>query len=161
MNAATRRRLEAAGWRVGTAAEFLGLTREEEALIGMRLALSDALKRERRKKRLSQKQLAERLQSSQSRVAKMEAGDTSVTLDLLIQALLVAGATRAQVGRAIAGGGRRAAQAGGRAACRARRRRTWRPGSGCHFVLDSPTRPAILRDGRSPLGGLCLARLLS
>jgi len=109
MNAATRRRLEAAGWRVGTAAEFLGLTREEEALIAMRLALSDALQRERRKKRLSQKQLADRLQSSQSRVAKMEAGDPSVTLDLLIQALLVAGATRAQVGRAIASGGRRAA----------------------------------------------------
>jgi predicted XRE-type DNA-binding protein len=109
MNAATRRRLEVAGWRVGTVAEFLGLTREEETLIAMRLALSDALKRERRKKRLSQKQLADRLQSSQSRVAKMEAGDPSVTLDLLIQALLVAGATRAQVGRAIAGGGRRAA----------------------------------------------------
>jgi predicted XRE-type DNA-binding protein len=109
MNAATRRRLEAAGWRVGTAAEFLGLSREEEALIEMRIALSDALKRERRKKRLSQKQLADRLQSSQSRVAKMEAGDPGVSLDLLIQALLEAGATRAQVGRAIAGGGRRAA----------------------------------------------------
>jgi predicted XRE-type DNA-binding protein len=109
MNAATRRRLEAAGWRVGTVAEFLGLTREEAALIAMRLALSDALKRERRKQRLSQKQLADRLQSSQSRVAKMEAGDPSVTLDLLIQALLVAGATRAQVGRAIAGRRRRAA----------------------------------------------------
>jgi transcriptional regulator with XRE-family HTH domain len=81
---------------VGTAAEFLGLSREEEALIAMRLALSDALKRERRKKRLSQKQLADRLQSSQSRVAKMDAGDPGVTLDLLIQALLVAGATRAQ-----------------------------------------------------------------
>jgi predicted XRE-type DNA-binding protein len=108
MNAATRRRLEAAGWRVGTVAEFLGLTREEEALIAMRIALSDTLKRERRKQRLSQKQLADRLQSSQSRVAKMEAGDPGVTLDLLIQALLVAGATRAQVGRAIAGG-RRAA----------------------------------------------------
>jgi predicted XRE-type DNA-binding protein len=109
VNAATRGRLEAAGWRVGTVAEFLGLTREEEALIGMRIALSDALKRERRKKRLSQKQLADRLQSSQSRVAKMEAGDLGVTLDLLIQALLVAGATRAQVGKAIASGGRRAA----------------------------------------------------
>jgi DNA-binding XRE family transcriptional regulator len=109
MNAATRRRLEAAGWRVGTAAEFLGLSREEEALIEMRIALSDALKRERRKKRLSQKQLADRLQSSQSRVAKMEAGDPGVSLDLLIQALLEAGATRAQVGKAIAGGGRRAA----------------------------------------------------
>jgi predicted XRE-type DNA-binding protein len=103
MNAATRRRLEAAGWRVGTVAEFLGLTREEEALIAMRIALSDTLKRERRKQRLSQKQLADRLQSSQSRVAKMEAGDPGVSLDLLIQALLVAGATRAQVGRAIAG----------------------------------------------------------
>jgi transcriptional regulator with XRE-family HTH domain len=71
---------------VGTATEFLGLTREEEALFGTRIALSDTLKRERRKKRLSQKQLADRLQSSQSRIAKMEAGDPGVTPDLLIQA---------------------------------------------------------------------------
>ena len=103
MNAATRRRLEAAGWRVGTVAEFLGLTREEEALIDMRIALTDALKRMRRKKQLSQKELADRLQSSPSRIAKLETDHPGVTLDLLIQALLAAGASRAQVARAIAG----------------------------------------------------------
>lgn len=76
---------------------------------GAHSALREALKLQRARQRLSQTELARRIASSQSRVAKMEAGDPSVTLDLLIQALLVAGATRAQVGRAIAGGGRRAA----------------------------------------------------
>lgn len=107
MNAATRRRLEAAGWRVGTLAEFLGLSPEEEALIDMRIALSDTLKRARRRKRMPQSELARRLGSSQSRVAKIEAGDPGVTLDLLIQALLVAGVSRTQVARVIAGGKRR------------------------------------------------------
>jgi len=107
VNAATRRRLEAAGWRVGTLAEFLGLSPEEEALIDMRIALSDTLKRARRRKRMPQSELARRLGSSQSRVAKIEAGDPGVTLDLLIQALLVAGVSRTQVARVIAGGKRR------------------------------------------------------
>ncbi|MBI5710962.1 MAG: helix-turn-helix transcriptional regulator [Candidatus Eisenbacteria bacterium] len=107
MNAAMRRRLGAAGWRVGTVAEFLHLTPEEEALVDMRIALTDSLRRVRRKGRMSQTELARRLKSSQSRVAKIEAGDPGVTLDLLIQALLVAGASRSQVARAIAGKRRR------------------------------------------------------
>src|SRR5581483_4278956 len=43
---------------------------------------------------LSQAVVAKRLGSSQSRVAKMEAGDPSVSLDLLLRALLALGATR-------------------------------------------------------------------
>ncbi len=109
MNAATRKRLEAAGWRVATEVEFLKLTPQQVALIEMKLALRDALKLQRARKRISQTELARRIASSQSRIAKLEAGDSGATLDLMIKALLAAGATRAQVGRAIAGGGRRAA----------------------------------------------------
>jgi hypothetical protein len=40
--------------------------------------------------------------SSQSRVAKMEAGDPTVSLDLLVQGLLAAGATRREIADALA-----------------------------------------------------------
>ena len=80
-------RLEAQGWKVGSTEEFLGLTPEEAAYVELRLRLSDALRELRKKKHLTQVQLAEMLQSSQSRVAKAEAGDESVSLDLLIRSL--------------------------------------------------------------------------
>jgi len=73
MKANKRQRLEKAGWKVGTADEFLGLSADEVAYIEMKLALSESLKQKRIKKRLSQVALAELIASSQSRVAKMEA----------------------------------------------------------------------------------------
>ena len=79
MKKAKRERLEAKGWKVGTVAEFLGLTPEESALIEIKLALARRL-RKRRQKRMTQAQLAEKIQSSQSRVAKAETGDSSVSL---------------------------------------------------------------------------------
>ena len=106
MDARTRKRLESAGFAVGTAAEFLGMSAEESALVEMRLALSGELRTRRTNSGLTQAALARRLGSSQSRVAKMEAGDPSVSLDLLIRALLAVGATRREVGRVI---GRRVA----------------------------------------------------
>jgi DNA-binding XRE family transcriptional regulator len=101
METRKRKRLEAAGWRVGAASEFLGLSTAEEALVEMRLALSDMLRRLRVKRGLTQGVVAKRLQSSQSRVAKMEAGDPTVSLELLIRALLVAGASRSAVASAL------------------------------------------------------------
>ena len=102
MDTAKRKRLEAAGWRVGSAAEFLELSPEEAALVGLRLALSASVRRRRTRQRLTQSALAKRLGSSQSRVAKMEAGDPSVSLDLLVRALLALGATRRDLARVIA-----------------------------------------------------------
>jgi len=96
-----QRRLEARGWRVGSAAEFLGLSAEEAALVEMKLRLSQALKARRTALRLSQTALAKRLGSSQSRVAKMEAGDRSVSIDLLMKALLTLGASASDVGKAL------------------------------------------------------------
>ena len=103
MKKAKRARLEAGGWRVGTAAEFLELTQEESALIEIKLALSRKL-RERRQKRMTQAQLAEKIQSSQSRIAKAETGHSSVSLELLVRAMLATGASPKEIGKAIAGG---------------------------------------------------------
>jgi len=88
-----RRKLEAKGWRVGSAEEFLGLTPEEAAYVELRLALARSLRKRRKQHGLTQVEVAKRLQSSQSRVAKLEAGDPSVSLDLLIRSLLALGAT--------------------------------------------------------------------
>jgi DNA-binding XRE family transcriptional regulator len=91
MNTVKSKRLEARGWKIGNASEFLDLTPEEVAYIEFKLLLSKRLLEKRRKKRLTQTQLARLLKSSQSRVAKMEAGDPSVSLDLLVRSLLVLG----------------------------------------------------------------------
>jgi DNA-binding XRE family transcriptional regulator len=97
-----RKRLEQAGWKVGSTQEFLGLSDEEMAVIELKLVLRDQFRERRRRLRLSQQAVAKRLGSSQSRVAKMEAGDPSVSLDLLIRALLALGETPRSLGRVIA-----------------------------------------------------------
>jgi DNA-binding XRE family transcriptional regulator len=102
MDARKRRRLERAGFKVGSAADFLGLTDEEAALVEMKAALSARVKTWRARARMTQAALARRLRSSQSRVAKIEAGDPSVSLDLLVRASLATGAKPAEVARALA-----------------------------------------------------------
>jgi DNA-binding XRE family transcriptional regulator len=94
-----RRRLEAKGWKVGTAQEFLRLTAEEAAYVELKVRLAVGLREWRRRQNLTQAELAKRLQSSQSRIAKMEAGDPSVSLDLLIRSLLILGASRRELSR--------------------------------------------------------------
>lgn len=90
-----------AGWRLGSAADFLQLTPEERAFVELKLALADYLRELRTQLRLTQADVAARLGSSQSRVAKMEAGDGTVSLDLLVKALLLLGASREQLGKVI------------------------------------------------------------
>ena len=94
MKSAKKKRLETKGWKVGSVAEFLHLSPEESAYIEMKLALSKNLQECRKEKSLTQEQLARLLRSSQSRVAKMEAGDPSVSLDLLVRSLLILGQSR-------------------------------------------------------------------
>ena len=103
MRSAKRKRLEAKGWKVGTADDFLDLTAEESQYIEIKLALTRTLKKLRLKRGLSQMRAAELIHSSQSRVAKMEAGDSSVSLDLIVRSILALGATRADVARSLAG----------------------------------------------------------
>lgn len=99
MNKAKRTRLEPRGWRVGTAGDFLRLKSEEAALIEMKVRLSQALRARREDRGLSQIGLAKRLRSSQSRVAKMEAADQTVSIDLLVRGLVVLGATPRDIAR--------------------------------------------------------------
>ena len=102
MNPAKRKRLETAGWRVRSAADFLELSPEEAAFLELKLRLSESLRRRRQSQKLSQAALARKIKSSQSRVARMEAGDKSVSIDLLIRALLAAGATHKDIAEAVA-----------------------------------------------------------
>ncbi|MGI8499895.1 MAG: helix-turn-helix transcriptional regulator [Hassallia sp.] len=102
MDTKKRRQLEAAGFCVGDAADFLELSPEEVAFVEMKLSLSRYLKELRLKNKLSQENLAKKINSSQSRVAKIEAGDASVSLDLVVRTILAIGATREDVARAIA-----------------------------------------------------------
>ncbi len=101
MNTSKRKRLEAAGWRVGKAADFLGLSSEEELYVEIKLALAEAVRARRVKLGLTQAQLAQRMRSSQSRVAKLEAGERTVSIDLLVHALVRLGATRSQLARVL------------------------------------------------------------
>ncbi len=97
------KRLEAKGWKIGSAREFLDLDDQEQAYIELRLKLADALKRQRISRNLTQEDLARAVSSSQSRVAKMEAGDASVSLDLLVRSLLAMGASNSDLAKIIAG----------------------------------------------------------
>jgi DNA-binding XRE family transcriptional regulator len=106
MRAGKRKRLIARGWVVGDARDFLGLSDEEAAFVELKLALADNLRQRRLKRGMTQTQLAKRLESSQSRVAKMEAGDRSVSLDLLVRSLLAVGITRRDLAKVIASSAR-------------------------------------------------------
>lgn len=102
MRARKKATLQAKGWKVGDVSEFLQLTAEETAYIETKFALSYALKQLRQKQRMTQSDIAKLVGSSQSRIAKMEIGDASVSLDLLIRALLALGASRKDIARMIA-----------------------------------------------------------
>ncbi len=109
MQANKRAKLEASGWKVGTTADFLNLTSDESAYIEMKLALSRSLRERRLSKKFSQFELAKMIHSSQSRVAKMEAGDPSVSMDLIMKSLLALGASPKDVAKAISSGTSRVA----------------------------------------------------
>jgi predicted XRE-type DNA-binding protein len=93
--------LESKGYKVATVEQFLDLSTEESEYIELKLALSVALAKRRKSRKLTQIQLAKILKSSQSRVAKMEKGDPSVSLDLLVKSLLAMGAKKESIAKAI------------------------------------------------------------
>lgn len=101
VNKSKKAKLKRKGWKFGTVDEFLGLSAEELAYIDLKLALSGKLKAKRISKKLTQAELAQIMNSSQSRVAKMEAGDPAVSLDLLVKSLLALGVSRKELGRSI------------------------------------------------------------
>ena len=101
MRASKKKRLESKGWKIGTAAEFLQLTPEESAYIELKLKLADSLRKRRQRQKLTQVELASLVSSSQSRIAKMESGDPSVSLDLLVRSLLALGTSNKELAKII------------------------------------------------------------
>jgi ribosome-binding protein aMBF1 (putative translation factor) len=101
VKAAKTKKLEAAGWRVGDTKEFLALTPDEAEFVEIKLALARRLRTLREQRHWTQAELAKHVGSSQSRVAKMEAADPTVSVDLLVRSLLAAGADRRDLGRVV------------------------------------------------------------
>ena len=102
MKADKRRRVVTAGWHVGDTREFLELTPNEAEFVEIKLALARRLRELREERHWTQAELARQVGSSQSRVAKMEAAETTVSIDLLVRSLLAAGADRRELGRVLA-----------------------------------------------------------
>jgi predicted XRE-type DNA-binding protein len=102
MDKRKKKDLESKGYKVGSTEEFLGLSTDESEYIELKLALSQALAKRRKQKNMTQTQLAKMLKSSQSRVAKIEKGDPSVSVDLLVKSLLAMGANKKSIAKAIA-----------------------------------------------------------
>jgi DNA-binding XRE family transcriptional regulator len=101
MEQAKKELLESKGWKIGTVSDFLELTPEEIIFVEIKLALSHSLK-DRRQKTMTQVELASKIGSSQPRIAKAENGDASVSIELLIRAMLATGATPKDIGQIIA-----------------------------------------------------------
>jgi predicted XRE-type DNA-binding protein len=101
MNMKKKKALEQRGWKIGDAGEFLGLTPEEKAYVELKLSLALYLQKKRQAKHITQEQLARLIHSSQSRVAKMEKSDSTISIDLLVKSLLALGASRSELSRAI------------------------------------------------------------
>ena len=101
MKTSKRKKLEAAGWKVGSVSEFLDLSDAESMLIDIKWALAKKVKELRQSKKITQNELAELIGSSQSRVAKLETADRSVSMELLVKSLATLGASRAQIGKIV------------------------------------------------------------
>jgi DNA-binding XRE family transcriptional regulator len=101
MKSDKKARLERAGWVVGDATTFLGFTPEEQWFVELKLALARGVRQLRERRGLTQAALARQLGSSQSRVAKIEAADKTVSLDLLMRSLLSIGATPKDIAKLI------------------------------------------------------------
>ena len=101
MNTEKKKRIEAAGWKATTVQEFLNLDDADMEYIETKLALTKALKEQRLKRHLTQMALATRMKTSQSRVAKIEAGDPTVSVDLILRGLFALGVTRKGLAKAV------------------------------------------------------------
>lgn len=97
MRESKRKKLMERGWKIGSPKELLGLSDEETSYIELRLKLAEGLKAKRKARGVSQVELAQTMRSSQSRVAKMEAGDPTVSLDLIVKSLLALGASNREL----------------------------------------------------------------
>ncbi|MFI5461490.1 MAG: helix-turn-helix domain-containing protein [Isosphaerales bacterium] len=91
MDKHTRKAIEDAGFHVTTVREFLDLTDAENELVELRVAISRAVRARRESTGVTQSQLAERVESSQPRIAKIEAAAPGVSLDLMFRSYFALG----------------------------------------------------------------------
>lgn len=91
MNSKKRKTLEAAGWKIGDAADFLGMSDDERQLLDARVEIALAVRRQGELRDLSQQQLAKKIKTSQPRIVKIEQAAADVSLDQLLRAFAAAG----------------------------------------------------------------------
>ena len=96
-----KRKLQAAGWKVGTVKDFLDLSDADCEYIEAKLALMRAVREQRLKRGITQADLAKRMNTAQSRIAGMENGRPDVAIDSLFRALFALGATRREIAKAM------------------------------------------------------------
>jgi predicted XRE-type DNA-binding protein len=101
MDAKKKNKLEAAGFAVGDAQDFLKLSDAEMEYIHIKRSLAKTLEQRRKKRNLTQVEAAKLLKTSQSRLAKMEHAEKSVSIDLLIRSTLSLGATTKELKQAL------------------------------------------------------------
>jgi transcriptional regulator with XRE-family HTH domain len=92
MDPEKRKRLEAAGYRIGDYGDFLGLTDAEREIVEFRFRLFTAIRDLRTRAGLSQAEFAARIGTSQPRAAKIEQG-VGVSLDLMLKSYFALGGT--------------------------------------------------------------------
>jgi ribosome-binding protein aMBF1 (putative translation factor) len=91
MLAKKRKALQAAGWKFGDAAEFLEMTDAERQMLDIRVEAALAVRRQREAMRLTQKELARRIKTSQPRMVRIEHAAQDVSLDQILEAYAAAG----------------------------------------------------------------------
>jgi predicted XRE-type DNA-binding protein len=92
MNAEKRKALEAQGYKVyDHAGDAVGMTAEEKELMDIRITLAIEVRKRREKLKMSQKDLAVRLKTTQPRVAKIEQAASDVSFDHIYRAYAAVG----------------------------------------------------------------------
>ena len=102
MEKTKKKKIENKGWKVGDIDQFLGLDSAEMAIVEMKIALAKTLIEKRKQSKITQINMAKLIGSSQSRVAKIEKGDSTVSLELMLKSLFSLGATKKEIAKVIA-----------------------------------------------------------
>jgi ribosome-binding protein aMBF1 (putative translation factor) len=101
MNAEKRKALEEAAWKFDAAADFVGMSDDERKLLDARVEMALAIRRLREKMKLSQKDLAGRLKTTQPRIARIARAAPEVSFDQIFRAYAVVGGRLALQGTAV------------------------------------------------------------
>ena len=102
MDKTKKKAIENNGWKVGEIDQFLGLDSAEMAIVEMKMALAKTLIEKRKQSKITQINMAKLIGSSQSRVAKIEKGDSTVSIELMLKSLFSLGATKKEIAKVIA-----------------------------------------------------------